>query len=393
MTTESASEDTGLRGIVVANTKICRIDETRGELSYRGYDIHDLAENSSYEEVAYLLLYGDLPRKHQLNEFSSRLRSERELPKEIIAALQAFPKTSAPMDVLQATIPLLAAFDHELPDESKEANCGKATRLIAKLPTIVATWERVRKNMTPVSPDKNLSHAANFLYMLAAAKPDAETARDFDVCLMLHAEHSFNASTFAARVIASTRAHMYASVAAATGALSGSLHGGANAEVMRNLLEIGELDKVEAWVKAQFDQNQRIMGMGHAIYKTMDPRADVLKHMAEKMARRTRDPKWYLMTTKIEEVTKQAFKDLKGGEINPNVDLYSASVYYMMGISPELFTPVFAVSRIAGWSAHVLEEKFPESPVKPMLYRPAAGYTGNYCGLIGCKYIPLKQRT
>ena len=393
MSTEPTTKDIGLRGIPVADTNICLIDGVNGELSYRGYDIHDLAEYSTYEEVAYLLLNGDLPDPSQLERFRSTLASGRELPQLVVEYLQKIPKTSAAMDVLQSTIALLAGFDPELLDESKESNQRKAARLIAKVPTVVAAWDRARQNQTPIAPDKKLSHAANFLYMLKGAVPDDETARDFDVCIIIHAEHSFNASTFAARVVASTRAHIYSSVVAGVGSLSGELHGGANSQVMRNLLEIGDPDKADDWVKSRFDSGQRIMGMGHAVYKTMDPRADILRHMSERLARRTDDPKWFLITRRIEESTKQEFKRRKGGEINPNVDLYSASVYYMMGISPELYTPVFAVSRIAGWTAHIIEEKFPDPPLKPMLYRPAAEYHGRYCGPIGCKYTPLGKRT
>lgn len=392
MSKEPTTKDIGLRDIPVADTNICLIDGTMGELSYRGYDIHDLAEYSTYEEVGYLLLNGDLPDATQLEQFRSKLVSERELPQPVVDYLQGIPKTSAAMDVLQSTVALLASFDTELLDESKEANQRKAARLIAKLPTIVAAWDRARRNLPPIAPDEKLSHAANFLYMLQGAMPDDETARDFDVCLIIHAEHSFNASAFAARVVASTRAHIYASVVAAIGALSGELHGAANSQVMRNLLEIGDPDKVEQWVKTQFDQSHLVMGMGHAVYKTMDPRADILRHISERLARRTEEPKWYLMTRKMEESTKQEFKKRKSGEINPNVDLYSASVYYMMGMSPDLYTPVFAVSRIAGWTAHIIEEKFPEPPIKPAIYRPSAEYHGRYCGPIGCRYIPLGKR-
>lgn len=389
---EGSTKDIGLRGVTVADTSICLIDGVRGELFYRGYDIHDLANHSTYEDVAYLLLFGNLPSAVQLKEFSKRLVAERELPSQITDIMKKMPKTTTPMTVLQATVALLAGFDPELRDESKEANLRRATRLVAKIPTIVASWDRIRKNLQVVKPNKNLSSAANFLYMLTGTAPDGDTARDFDVCLILHAEHSFNASAFAGRVVASTRAHMYACVTAAVGALSGELHGGANSEVMRNLIEIGSPDKVEKWVKAQFDQGNRIMGMGHAVYRTTDPRADALRHMSENMARRTGDSKWYLATRRIEEVTKKEFEKRKGAEIYPNVDLYSASVYYMMGIPPDLFTPVFAVARTSGWAAHILEEKFPEPPVKPMLYRPSADYRGNYCGPVGCTYVPVEKR-
>jgi citrate synthase len=393
MSTEPATKDIGLRGIPVADTNICLIDGENGELSYRGYDIHDLAEYSTYEEVACLLLKGDLPDSSHLETFRSALRSERELPQLVTDYLQKIPKTAVAMDVLQSSIALLAAFDPELLDESKDANERKATRLVAKIPTVVATWDRARKGLAAIPPDKKMSHAANFLYMLNGEAPDDETARDFDVCLIIHAEHSFNASTFAARVVASTRAHIYSSVVAALGSLSGELHGGANSQVMRNLLEIDDPARVDDWIKARFDSGQRIMGMGHAVYRTMDPRADILRHMSERLARRTGNPKWFLITRRIEESTKQEFRRRRGGEINPNVDLYSASVYYMMGISPQVYTPVFAVSRIAGWTAHIIEEKFPEPPLRPMLYRPSAEYHGRYCGPIGCAYTPLGKRT
>jgi len=385
------TKDIGLRGIPVADSAICLIKGTEGELYYRGFDIYDLITHSNYEEVAYLLLYDNLPTDQQYKNFTNFIASNRELPQEVIEYLQSVPHTMAPMDVVQSTVSILSGFDPELEDRSRDAACRRATRLIAKVPTAIAMLNCIRKDIPPKRPDKNLSQAANILYLLTDHKPDQETAREFDIALILHAEHSFNASTFAARVVASTRAHMYASIAAAVGALSGELHGGANTRVMQTLMKIGDLGKVENWVKTQFDQGKRIMGMGHAVYKTMDPRAQILKRMGASLARRTEE-KWFVMTKKIEETTKKEFKQRKGGEINPNVDLYSASFYYMLGIPPELYTPIFAASRIAGWAAHVLEEKFPKPPIKPMLYRPAADYIGNYCGLLGCKYIPLEKR-
>ncbi len=392
MSNKANVRDTGLRGVLVADTGISMIDGAKGELSYRGFDIHDLAAYSTSEEVAHLLLKGTLPTVSELEEFSQVLRDETPLPLDIIDLLRALPESSAPMDVLQAAVALLATFDPELLDESKEANVRKAIRLIAKIPTLVAAWERIRFDLPIVEPEPKLDRASNFLYMLTGTAPDKETAKDFDTCLVLHAEHSFNASTFTARVVTSTRAHMYAAVSAAIGALSGELHGGANAHVMRNLEEIGDPDKVEAWVKSEFDRRDRIMGMGHAVYKSMDPRAEMLRHIAEQLARRTGEPKWYLITKAIEEATQREFKARKGSDIYPNVDLYSASVYRMMGISSDLFTPVFAISRIAGWTAHIFEEKFPEPPIKPELYRPNAFYRGNYCGPIGCTYVPLNKR-
>lgn len=389
---ESTVKDTGLRGVLIADTAISLIDGVKGELSYRGFDIHDLAAYSTDEEVAYLLLYGSLPNAAQIEQFSKSLAAQRQLPPSIVEAMKKLPATAAPMDVLQATVALLADSDTEKGDDSKDADLKRATRLTAALPTLVAFWDRIRKNHSQVEPDVKLSRAANFLYMLTGKVPDEENAKDFDTCLVLHAEHSFNASTFAARVVASTRAHMYAAVSAAVGSLSGELHGGANMEVMRNLVEIGDPDKVEAWVKAKFDNHQRVMGMGHAVYKALDPRADLLRHISEKLARRTGEPKWYLMTKEIERVTQQEYRTRRGGEIYPNVDLYSASVYHMMGIPDDLFTPVFAVARVSGWAAHIIEEKFPSPPIKPELYRPSAQYQGSYCGPVGCKFIPLGNR-
>jgi citrate synthase len=391
--TEKSTKNIGLRGIRIADSTICFIDGENGRLYYRGFNIDDLAKYSSYYEVAYLLLHGLLPKRSELEQFISELHSQRELSADMIAFLQRFPKSTPPMSVLQSAVASIEGFYPEPPDESKDAFTRKATRLIAQMPTIVATWDRIRRNLKPITPDRKLSRAANFLYMLKGEIPDEETAHDFDVCLILHAEHAFNASSFAARVVASTRASMYAAVSAAIGSLSGELHGGANSEVMANLLEISNPEKVENWVRNHLDEGKRIMGMGHAVYKTMDPRAVVLKQMAENLAKRSGNPKWFNMTKNIEEVTKREFQKRKGGEIYPNVDLYSASVYYMMGITPDLYTPVFAISRIAGWAAHILEERFPEPPVKPMLYRPLAEYRGNYCGTLGCEYIPLEKRT
>jgi len=392
MATTSKTKDIGLRGVLVADTAISLIDGVKGELSYRGFDIHDLAAYASDEEVAYLLLYGVLPTAVQLEEFSTTLAAERTLPASIIDVLKKLPNTASPMDVLQAIVSLLAGFDPEIKDDSKESNLRRAMRLVAALPTAVAAWDRIRKNLSPIEPDQKLSHAANFLYMLIGQVPDEEIAKDFDECLVLHAEHSFNASTFAARVVASTRAHMYAAVSAAVGSLSGELHGGANMQTMRNLMEIGDAANVEAWVKSKFDHHERVMGMGHAVYKALDPRADLLRHVSERLARNTGDPKWYLITKEIEDVTQREYRKRKGGEIYANVDLYSASVYHMMGIPDDLFTPVFAIARVPGWTAHIIEEKFPEPPIKPELYRPTSEYQGNYCGLVGCKYVPLSKR-
>lgn len=384
------TKDIGLRGIPVADTRISAVDGEKGRLIYRGYDIQELARYSTFEETVYLLLYETLPTKKELEIFREALASERHLPVGIVRHLKKRKKTANTMDVLQSVIPMLADFDSEARVETKAANIEKSVKLIAKIATLVAYWDRIRKNLDIKKPDERLGHAANFLYMLGI--PDEETAKDFDTCLVLHAEHSFNASTFAARVVASTRAHMYACVGAALGALSGELHGGANTRVMKMLFEIDNPERVEKWVNATLDAGKKIMGMGHAVYKTIDPRARILLDISERMAERSGDKKWFELSRKIEDVVRAAFKKRKGKDIYPNVDFYSPSIYCMMGIDPELFTPLFAVSRISGWCAHIIEEKFAEAQPKAVLYRPEAEYIGRYCGNEGCKYVPVEKR-
>lgn len=383
----------GLRNIEVADTKICSIDGENGKLIYRGYDIFDLVNHSTFEETAYLLLFGDLPDKDNLREFSEQLSSARDLPRSVIDNMRNRPKSARPMDVIQSTISELPDYDPDMNSDVKEANVKRSIILIAKIATLVAAWGRIRKGSDPVEPlSGEANHAANFLYMLTGEMPSREESRIFDIALILHAEHSFNASTFAAREIASTRAHMYACIGGAIGALSGELHGGANIQVMKMLLEIGELDKVDEWVKTRLDRGERIMGMGHAVYKTTDPRADILARLS-KIISRKRNTQWYDITARVEDTTRKYMRERKKQQIYPNVDLYSASLYYSMGIPTELNTPIFALSRIAGWTTHVIEEKFAEAAPRPALYRPKALYVGKYCGPMGCEYIPINNRT
>lgn len=388
----SETKNIGLRGVTVADTKICGIHGEEGILIYRGFNINVLVRSSSYEETAFLLLNGRLPGKEELCEFAGSLLKYRQIPDGVIQNLKMRPHSAHPMDVLQSCIAMLADYDPQARDESRAANVEKSLRLMAATPTLVAAWDRVRNGLEPILPDNSLGHAANFLYMLTGKTPHSDTARDLDVCLILHADHSFNASTFTARSVASTRAHMYAAVAAAIGALSGELHGGANEQVMRMLEEIGSEDRVDEWVKARLVSGGKVMGMGHAVYRTNDPRALVLEQLSERLSYRTGEPKWYRMSRRIEEVTREEFYRLKGKEIYPNVDMYSASVYHQMGIATDLFTPVFAISRMVGWCAHVIEEKFAEAQPKPAIYRPAADYVGHYCGNEGCDYLPLEER-
>ncbi len=384
------TKNIGLRGIEVADTKISNIDGEKGKLIYRGFDILDLTKNSTFEETAYLLLYDKLPTKNQLDEFNAKLVDARYIPKQMQKNMGNWRKDADPMDMLQAFVSALAGYyDEEF--SNKDASYDKAINLIAKVPTIVASWHRIRNELDPIEPDSSLGHAANFLYMMFGEKPDPEVEKIFDVCLILHAEHTFNASTFTARQVASTRAHMYSASSAAIGALSGELHGGANTEVMKMLLEISELDKVEGWIKEKITKGDRIMGMGHAVYKTYDPRAQVLKELSRKLAEKTKDP-WFNITEKVETTTISEIKSQKDREIYPNVDLYSASLYYMLKIPMDLNTPIFAISRVAGWAAHIIEEKFAEAAPKPALYRPKATYVGKYCGPQGCEYQTLDLR-
>lgn len=384
------TKNIGLRNIEVADTKISAIDGINGKLIYRGYDVLDLVKKSTFEETACMLLNDDLPTPDMLKDFFNNLITSREIPDGIEKNLKNLPKNSNPMDILQSTVSALASYDTKKTDD-RDTNYNTAIQLIAKIPTIVAYWDRIRNGNELVRPSKKLNHAGNFLYMLTGNEPDDELARIFDICLILHAEHSFNASTFAAREVVSTRAHMYAAVSAAIGALSGELHGGANYQVMQMLLDIKTEDRVESWIKEKLAQGKKIMGMGHAVYKTFDPRAEVLRELSRRLSEKTGEP-WFKITKKIEDITAEEMKKIKGSDIFPNVDLYSASTYYMLKIPPDLNTPIFAISRVAGWTSHIIEEKFAEAAPKPMLYRPKAVYVGKYCGPSGCEYIPLEKR-
>ena len=384
------TKNIGLRNIPIADTKISMIDGEKGKLIYRGFDVLDLTKNSNFEECCFLLLHDHLPNKTEFDEFVSKLKEARVIPEQMQKNMRNWRKNAHPMDVLQAFVAALAGYYDEQGTD-KEISQQRAINLISKVPTIIASWERVRNGKEPIHPDPELSHASNFLYMLNGNRPDKEMERVFDVCLILHADHTFNASTFAAREVASTRAHMYSAVSAAVGALSGELHGGANFAVMKMLLDIKDEKNVETWVKSKIENGDRIMGMGHAVYKTVDPRSMVLKELSKKLSKKMGLP-WFDITRKIEETTAEIMKNRKEKDIFPNVDLYSASVYYMLNIPMDLNTPIFAISRVSGWAAHVIEEKFAEAAPKPMLYRPKATYVGKYEGPQGCTYIPIENR-
>jgi len=384
--------NTGLRGFKVASSRISDVDGDIGKIIYRGYLIQDLAEQASFEEVAYLLLYEKLPDKEELKAFNAQLTAERQLPPEMIAALKTRPKDALPMDILQSGVSMLAHHDPDVRELSSEAASRMAVKLIAKFPTIMAAWDRIRNDKEPLDPKPELSHAANFLYMLSGEVPEDEIAHFMDVALVLHAEHTFNASTFAAREVASTRAHMYAAVTAGVGSLSGELHGGANVRVMEMLLKIESVDKVEDYVNAQLDAGKVIFGLGHAVYKVDDPRAHILAPMSKTMGERTGQPQWFEISQELEKTGKAIFKERKGIDIFTNVDFYSASLYYSMGIPLDFFTPIFAIARIAGWVAHVIEEQFAGAAAKPVLYRPESEYVGDYCGPETCEFVPIEDR-
>ena len=384
--------NTGLRGVVIADTRICEVDGANGRLIYRGYLVQDLAENATFEEVAFLLLYEKLPDKSELAEFKKRLLAERFLPPAVIEVLKNSPKDALPMDILQAAVSLLAHHDPDKTDQSMEAVMRMSIKLIAKFPIVVAAWDRIRNGKAPVEPSKDLDHAANFLYMLSGDPPDEEMGRFLDKALVLHAEHSFNASTFAAREVASTRAHIYASIAAAVGSLSGDLHGGANTRVMEMLFKIGSVDKVKEYVNQEFAAGRVIFGLGHAVYDTDDPRAHIVASMSKVLEEKFGKSKWYEISANLERTGKEEFKKLKGKDIYVNVDFYSGSLYNSMGIAVDLFTPVFAIARIAGWCAHVIEEQFAGAAPKPTLYRPESDYIGDYCGPDVCEYTSIDDR-
>ena len=372
---------TGLRGVVAASSSVGDVDGEKGELIYQGLNIHDLATKSTFEEVVFLLWNGRLPKRAELDEFRKNLADAYALPWQIIELIKGMyarvPADAEPMDALRTVVSALAMFDEESRDLSREATIRVATRLTARFPTIVAAMDRARQDLDPVNPNPNLNIGTNFLYMLKGEMPDEFDAHVMDVALILQADHELNASTFTARVVAATLADMYSAVTAALGALSGPLHGGANTAVMKMLLEIGSLDRVERFVREALANKRKIMGWGHAVYRTDDPRATHLRKLSKEMGERKGDTKWYDMTAKVEEVMKRE----KG--LLPNVDAYSASTYYMMGIPLDLYTPIFAVSRISGWTAHILEQY-----ANNKLIRPRAEYVGPR----NVPYVPIDER-
>jgi citrate synthase len=368
----------GLEGVTALDSELSFIDGQQGELVYRGYDIHDLAAHTSFEEVAYLLWKGALPNRQQLDELNQHLRTERELPPMVLDLLRLTPEDATPMAALRTAVSALALFDGEADDMSPEANYRKAIRLTARTPTIIAAFDRLRKGLEPVSPQKKGSTAFDFLYMLNGEEPGEAAEHTFDVCLVLHAEHGLNASTFTGRVIGATLSDIYSSVTGAIGALKGPLHGGANIEVMKTLLELDRTGQKPAdFIRQKLANKEKVMGFGHRVYKTIDPRAVILREMVEDLSEERNARKWYDYSVEI--------MDTMVGDKNiyPNVDFFSASVYYMLGIDVDLFTPIFAMSRMTGWTAHLLEQ-WQEN----RLIRPRAEYVGPK----GLTVTPLNER-
>ena len=368
----------GLEGVVATTSRICYIDGNKGILSYFGYDIHTLAENATFEEVIYLLWNGRLPNEGELHELKSSLVAERDLAPEIIQFLKNVPKGALPMDVLRTAVSMLSLYDALAPDNSIEANVKKAVKLMARVATVVTSFDRLRNRWDIIPGDRGLGYAANFLYTLCGSKPDDVMERVFDVALILHADHELNASTFAARVTAATLSDIYSAITSAIGALKGPLHGGANEDVIRMLLATKSPDDAVQHVKDDLSNKKKISGFGHRVYRTVDPRAIHLKKMSEELGRRTGHADLFEKSSRVE----QTVHDLKN--LNANVDFYSASTYYSVGIPVDLFTPIFAVSRMSGWTAHVLEQYR-----NNRLIRPRAEYTG---APNGQNWVPLEQR-
>jgi citrate synthase len=377
MSTDANVVKAGLEGIVATQSEISDVDGIQGRLIYRGYDIHDLAEHATFEEVIYLLWNGDLPNKNQLDDLKRRLAADAALPAEVATLLNRIPRSANPMDMLRTAVSALSFYDPDGPDTSRDANTRKAARLVARFPTIVTTFHRLRNGLEPVQPRPDLSVAANFVYTLFGKDPDDIATRTMDVAFVLHADHELNASTFSARVTAATLSDIYSAIVSAIGTLKGPLHGGANEGVIKNLLEIGSVDNVEPWLKDQFARKAKIMGFGHRVYRTEDPRATHLRDMSRLLGDRVGNTLWYQMSRKMEEVM------MREKHLNPNVDFYSASTYYTLGIPTDLFTPIFACSRISGWTAHVLEQF-----ANNRLIRPRAEYVGPR----GRKWVPISDR-
>ena len=369
----------GLEGVVATDTRLGDVRGQEGQLIYCGYDIHELAGKASFEEVIYLLWHNKLPNRSELAELKKQLAAERQLPDQVVEFLRSTPRTALPIDVLRTAVSMLGLHDPLLAiDQSLEATRRRAISITAKVGVIIAYFHRARNGLDLPSVRQDLSEAAHFLYLLDAKDPSEKKIRTLDVAYVLHAEHGMNASTFSARVTISTLTDIYSAITAAVGTLKGPLHGGANEGVIHMLQEIGTSDKVDAYLEHALAEKKKIMGIGHRVYKVLDPRAPILKEMAIQLSSELGEPKWIEMSERIAALMKEK----KG--LHANVDFYSATVYYSLGIPTDLFTPIFAISRTAGWTAHVLEQL-----ADNRLYRPLSEYTGDP---VGKKFVPIDQR-
>jgi 2-methylcitrate synthase len=372
----------GLEGVIAAESEICQIDGANGKLYYRGYSIEDLAQHSSFEETTYLLLNEHLPSKTELEDFASRMRASRGLMGPVQDMIRYFPPAGSPMELLQSVISYLSSTVEHKIRHSATCNCRQTLHQVAQMATVLATYQRFREGKAYLEPRADLSHGANFLYLLRGEEPSPEEGRIFDTCLVLHAEHGFNASTFTARVVASTYSTCYCSLSAAIGALAGFLHGGANERVMDMVDEIGSPENIEPWLDKVLSEKGKVMGMGHRVYKAKDPRAIVTEKMLENMSKRTGDSGLYEFLKKV-ETGFRARMETKGKPIYPNVDFFSGAVYTLLGIPRDLFTPIFAAARAPGWLAHVLEQRKDNR-----IYRPKSLYAGPEPRA----YVPLSKR-
>jgi citrate synthase len=380
MATTTEKPKGGLEDVVVTASSICYLDGEKGVLAYCGYDIHDLARGATFEEVCYLLWHRRLPTRAELGDLQSQLAAARPIPEPIVRLMRSLPAVDG-MDALRTITSALAHYDAEANDASPAAQYRKAVRLTAQIGTVVAAWGRLTGGGAPIAPDPVLGHAANFLYMLTGERPNALATKAFDVALILHADHELNASTFAGRVAAATLTDIYSAVVAAIGTLKGPLHGGANADVMRMLLDLGETasgERVDEFVRGKFARKEKIAGFGHRVYKTEDPRATHLRQMSRDLGKRAGSAAWFEMSQRMEALVKSEKK------LNPNVDFYSASMYYTLGIPIDLYTPIFAVSRMSGWTAHILEQY-----ANNRLIRPRADYVGP---AYPQRFVALEQR-
>jgi citrate synthase len=375
---DATPAEKGLEGIIASKTSISYIDGENGRLFYQGIEINELAEHSTFEETVYLLWHGQLPTQAQLNELDQRLNAQRGVPDELVEVLRQLPHEATPMEVLRTAASALSAFVSDSDDISPDALVKHATRLTASFPTIIAAWQRIRQGKEVLQPREDLSHAANFLYMLNGEAPNERAARVLDIALILHADHGLNASTFAARVTASTLSDMFSAITSAIGTLKGPLHGGANEQVMKMLQEIKSPEQVNGWLDDALGQKKKIMGFGHRVYRADDPRALILRKIAKDVGEANNDPQWYNTSEAIEQ---------RMGELKPNlpinVDFYSASTYHVLGIPIDMFTPIFAISRVAGWTAHVIEQV-----ANNRIMRPDSLYTGP----MDVRYTPIEQR-